>query len=515
MSTFNNQSRVNNSIKTSVINLINQVLSLVLGFAYRTIFIKILAIEYLGLNGLFTDILTLLSLAELGIGSAIGFRLYEPIREDNAIKVAQLMNFYKKIYRIIALVVATIGLLIMPLLPYIIMNSESLPPDINLYLLYAVFLAQSVSGYFFSYKQTLLNSDQRGYILTIFNIISSVIKFGGQIAILFALKNYLFTLIYSVLWTIISNIIISIFITKKYKEVFVVKDKLPKIERKEIITDTKALLLHKLGGVVLTSTDSIVIAAMIGIHMNGILSNYLMIINIIKTIFYQIMCGVNAGLGNLCATGDKKEIKRVFGNFQFLTLWLSGFFNIGLMCMLNPFIDVWLNDSQYILQESYLILIIVSNFILLNRNGLNTLISVSGLFRKDRFRPIIEAGLNLGISLLAAYYLGLYGVYIGTIISSLVTCFWREPMIAYNNLFGESSRGYWIDYIKFLIVTLVAGTLTYFAIKYIPAGIGYFILKFLIVCILPNLIYLLMFHRRNEFKYYLKLAKGVVRFKKS
>lgn len=514
MGIFNHKGRVNNSIKTSSVNLVYQLLNIILNFVYRTIFIKVLAIEYLGLNGLFTDILSLLSLAELGIGSSIAFRLYKPIKDDNIFEVASLMNFYRNIYRYIALVVIVVGLIIMPLLPYLIKDSSELPADINLYILYAIFLAQSVSGYFFSYKQTLLNSDQRGYVLTLFNIGSLIIKFCGQITILFILKNYLFTLVYTVAWTILSNIIISIFITKKYKEVFKIKDKLPKEIQKEIIKDTRALMLHKIGGVVLNATDSIVIAAVIGIQMNGVLSNYILIIGVIKAIFNQLMSGVSAGLGSLCSTGDKKEIKRVYDNYRFASMWLAGFCGIGLMCLINPFITVWLKDPLYLLNESYIIVIILSNYIVISRNSVMTLISAAGLFRKDRLRPLIEAVLNLGISLLAAYYLGLYGVYIGTIFSCLFTCFWREPRIAYKYIFEEKETKYWADYLLYFITTMVAGTITYFAIHYIPDSIGYLILKFLIVGILPNLIFILVFYRRKEFKYYLKLVKGAFKFKK-
>ncbi len=514
MSIFNHKGRLNNSIKTSAINLSNQFISLLLNFAYRTIFIKVLAVEYLGLNGLFTDILNLLSLAELGIGGAIAYRLYKPIREDNILEVAQLMRFYRDIYRYIALAVTVIGLIIMPFLPYIIKDSAELPSDINLYVLYSVFLLQSVSGYFFAYKQTLLSSDQRGYVLTLFQIGSNMIKFCGQVAILFLLKNYLYTLVFTIAWTIVANIIISFYVTNKYKEVFIIKEKLPKSNRTEILKDTKAMMLHKVGGVILTGTDSIVIASMIGIQMNGVLSNYLMIIGVIKMIFNQVMGGVGAGFGDLCSTGDIKEIKRVFDNYQFASMWLSGFCCIGLICMINPFIEIWLNDPQYLLDESYIILIIISNYIVMSRNGLITMTYASGLFRKDKYRPVIEAILNLAISLVATYFLGLYGVYIGTIVSCLVTAFWREPKIIYRYLFNENERKYWMDYLIYFIITMVAGIITYFSIKYIPSGIGYFVLKLLIVCILPNLIFVIAFYRKKAFKYYLKLLKGLVKYNK-
>lgn len=512
MSVFNHQGRVKNSMKISAANLTYQILTMILNFAYRTIFIKVLVIEYLGLNGLFTDILHILSLAELGIGSSIAFRLYKPISNDNVVEVAQLMNFYKNVYRVIALVVTVIGLSIMPFLPYIIKDAaNTLPQDVNLYVLYAVFLAQSVSGYFFAYKQTLLTSDQRGYVLTLFNIGSNIIKFAGQVAVLFVLKNYLFTLVFTIGWTIISNIIISIFVTKKYKEVFAIKEKLPKEQRNEIIKDTKALMLHKIGSTILTSTDSIIISAMIGLATNGVFSNYVMIINVIKSVFNQVMTGAGAGFGNLCASGDKEKIKRVFKNYHFLSLWISGFFNIGLMCMLNPFIEIWLNDPQFLMEEGIVALIIFSTYLVLCRTGTTTLINASGLFRKDKFRPLIEAGLNLVISIVATYFLGLYGVYIGTIASCLLTAFWREPLICYKYIFEEKPTQYWKEYFVFFIVTLIAAVLTFFAIRYIPKGIGYFILKLAIVCILPNAIFVLAFFRKPEFKYYLKFLK---RFKK-
>ena len=228
---------------------------------------------------------------------------------------------------------------------------------------------------------------------------------------------------------------------------------MPKEIQKEIIKDTRALMLHKIGGVVLNATDSIVIAAVIGIQMNGVLSNYILIIGVIKAIFNQLMSGVSAGLGSLCSTGDKKEIKRVYDNYRFASMWLAGFCGIGLMCLINPFITVWLKDPQYLLNESYIIVIILSNYIVISRNSVMTLISAAGLFRKDRLRPLIEAALNLGISLLAAYYLGLYGVYIGTIFSCLFTCFWREPRIAYKYIFEEKETKYWADYLLYFITT--------------------------------------------------------------
>lgn len=515
MSVFNQNGRVNNSIKVSTANLIHHILYTVMNFAYRTIFVLVLSKEYLGLNGLFTDILNLLSLAELGIGSAIGFRLYKPIKEDNIIEVAQLMNFYQKIYRYIALAVTVIGLAIMPLLPYIIKDSATtLPADMNLYALYAVFLAQSVSGYLFAYKQTLMLADQRGYVVTIMNMISYVVRFSGQMVILFLIKSYMFTLIFSTAWTICANIIISIVITKKYKEVFVIKEKLPKNIKSEIIKDTTALMLHKVGNVIRTGTDSMVIAAMIGLQMNGVLSNYVLIIGVIKLIYEQLMGGVTAGLGNLCTSKDIPRINIVFKNYHFASMWLSGFCAIGLICLLNPFIKVWFNKPDLLLDESYVVVIVFSSYLYFCRNAPMTLTTVSGLFRRDKFRPLIEAGLNLVISIVATKYLGLFGVYLGTIVSFLLTSFWREPRIIYKYLFETKETNYWLKYFSYFLVTAIAGAATYFAIKYIPGGIGYFVLKLLVVCILPNAIFALAFCKSEELKYYLHIFKRIVKRKK-
>lgn len=502
MTVFNQDGRIKNSLKTSSVNLVYQLLNTLLSFAYRTIFIKILAVEFLGLNGLFTDILNLLSLAELGIGTSIAFRLYKPIHENDIEHVAKLMAFFKKIYWIIAAVITSVGLLIMPIIPYVINASSNIPAEINLYLLYSIFLFQSVSGYFFAYKQTLLNADQRAFTLTIYNILSTVLRFAGQIAILYIFKNYLWTLVYTVVWNILSNYIVSLLISQRYKEVFKLKVSLSKSEQKEILKDTGALVMHKVGGVVLSSTDSIVITAMVGLAVNGILSNYLMIIGVLRMIYAQLFAGVGAGLGNICSTGDTIEIRRVFKNLNFISLWLTGFICIGLMCLLNPFIEIWLKDETYILSNFDIIFLIISVYMQLARSAINTLIISAGEFTRDKFRPIIEAGINIIISVVLAKFIGLKGVYVGTIVSFALTAFWREIYIGSKYVLKQKQINYWKVYLTFVVMTIIAGLLTFYAINYLPKGIGFFILKLLIVIIIPNLFFTLCTFKLKEFKYF-------------
>lgn len=507
---FNQDGRVKNTVKTTAFNITNQILTILLSFAYRTIFIYVLSKEYLGLNGLFTDILTLLSLAELGFGSSIVFRLYKPIRAGDVERVAQIMDFFKKVYRIVAIVVTVIGLAIMPLLPFLVQDTTEaqLLSGPNLYIIYGLFLLQTVSGYFFAYKQTLLTADQRGFLLALFNLISIVGKFAGQMCILFLTRSYIWTLAFTVAWTILSNFLISLAITKKYKDVFSLKSVLPKEDQKEILKDTWALLLHRIGTVVVTSTDSIIITATSGLTANGILSNYVLITDMIFVLMTQLYSGLSAGFGNLCATGDTAKIEKVYRNVQFVTMWLSGFISIGLMCLFNPFISTWLG-ADFVVSPLTVFLKVLGVYMLLTRYANNTLISASGLFAKDKWRPVVEVVLNLGISIGLAQVWGYNGVYIGTVISFAVTRLWRLPHLLYKYLLKKPPTQYWLQYLMFTVLTAAACAACYFAIEFLPGGIWYLLLKFAIVIILSNLIFCIFTCRTEGFRYMFQILRNV------
>ena len=272
------RSRTENSIINSTMSIITQVLTVILNFAVKTVFIKMLNDEYLGVNGLFTNIITMLSLADLGIGIAIPYSLYKPLAEKDEQKINILMNFYKKIYNIIGMVVLLIGLSLTPFLGLII---KDIPDNVpNLSLIYMLFVIHSASSYFFVYKKFLIDSDQKGYITSRIIFAFSTILSIIQIILLVITKNYILFLLASIIMVILQNIYISYKANKMYP--FIknkTNDKLSKDDVKDIKKNVSSLFIYKVGTVIMNGTDNIIISKFIGLIIVGFYSNYVLIIN--------------------------------------------------------------------------------------------------------------------------------------------------------------------------------------------------------------------------------------------
>ncbi|MEG2413291.1 MAG: hypothetical protein RSB61_01420 [Clostridia bacterium] len=508
---FNKKSRIENSLKASTLGIINQIISIVMSFAYRTAFLYVLSVEYLGLNGLFTDILGLLSLAELGIGTAIIYRLYEPVcGEDNA-KVGKIMNFYKTVYRVVALVVAALGLLIMPFLQFFINDASEIPADVNIYLIYSLFLVQTLSTYLFSYKQSLLTVDQHGQTVSLFNMLCNIAKNVAMLAVLFATKNYLFTLVASIIIQLLSNYVFSLFISKKYKEVFATKEKLDKEEKKIILRDTSALMLHKVGYVALSSTDRIVITAFVGLGVGGIYSNYTLIVAAINLLVAQIMSNLMPSIGNLIASKDLRRESEIFDKILFLNLWITSFCAVGMFALFQPFIIVW-QSVELTLPTSSVLWICLNFFLLSSKGAVGAFINTSGLFVKDRLRPLIESALNIVVSIALVRVIGLNGVFVGTFVSCVATSLWREPYILSKYHFKEKFFAkYWAKYLGFFLLMAMTAAAMLFLTNLLPNSAGYFVLKLLIVAVGTNLIFALATCWTKEFKSYARMAKNICR----
>ena len=217
---FNQKSRIDNSLKSSVVSVACNVTNIICGLVYRTIFVYVLGAAYLGVNGLFTSVLSVLSLAELGITTAIVYRLYKPISMNDPYKVGQIMRFFKWIYRVIALIVLLVGLAIMPTLPFLIKDGTEIPDDINIYVIYCLFLLQSVSTYMFSYRLTILNADQRGYTFSVVQLSITLTGYIVQATMLIIFQNFTLALTAAVITNLLMNFILSRWVTAQYPEVY-------------------------------------------------------------------------------------------------------------------------------------------------------------------------------------------------------------------------------------------------------------------------------------------------------
>lgn len=289
------KSRLEYSIINSSISTIIFILTIGIQFISRTIFIRFLGIEYLGLNGLFTNILSMLSLAELGVGTSIIFSLYKPLQQEDTATIKALMHLYKKIYNIIGIAIGIIGCLLIPFLPVIVGKDVGIP---NIQLLYLLFLANSVFSYFFTYNRSLLNADQLGYLNVINTFAYLVVATVIQVFVLYTTGNYALYLLIQIICTVISNIDISLRVKKRYKHVFQYQE-IKKLDRETIKIlkqNTIGNLSNKIGSVVVLSTDNILISIFVNLAAVGRYSNYVLIVNSIKGIFNQFTNSITAAL---------------------------------------------------------------------------------------------------------------------------------------------------------------------------------------------------------------------------
>ena len=492
-------SRTKNSIKNSYISLIFQGLGLFINFIVRIFFIKYLGNEYLGINGLMTNLLNVLSLAELGVGEAINFSLYEPLAKNNKEKVKSLMQLYKKIYIFIGGFITVIGLLLIPFLNYIIKDYNNIN---NVVLIFILFLLNTSSSYLFSYKRNLLIADQKTYIVTIIKYIVYIIFKIIQIIYLIIFSDYIGYLIIQVIETVLEYLASSLEANKLYpylqeKNI----KKLDKETKRDILKNTKAMMMHKVGDILVNSTDNILLTKIVSLTAVGLYSNYYMITSALTMIFGQVFSSLTSSIGNLCTEKNYKKNLNIFKSLDLITFWIYGFCSVCLFILLNPFIELWIG-KQYLFSTSIIIVIILNFYISGMRKSVLTFREASGLFYKDRWKALVQALVNLVASIILGIKFGTIGIFLGTIISLVSTCLTVEPYILYKYCFNENVFKYYMTYISRFLILVITTVLIYSITEIINFDLIFnLIIKFIICCILCNSLFYLFFHKTKEYKY--------------
>ena len=502
---MNTDSRTKNSIRNSSVSIITQVLTIGMDFFVKTIFIYILGKVYLGINGLFSNIITLLSLADLGIGVAIPYSLYKPLADKDTKKIQVLMKFYKKVYNIIGCVVLIVGLSLTPFLDYIIKDM----PDIKgIYFIYDLFVIHSALTYFFVYKKFLIDSDQKGYITSKITFISSLLLNITRVILLIMTHNFIIYLSMSILFVLIQNIWISIKADKMYP---FIKDKtddvISKEDKDEISKNVKALLIYKIGTVVTLGTDNIVISKFMGLIPVGIYSNYILITNSLNNILNQVFNSITSSVGNLVATNNERS-KNIYEKLSFFNFYIYSLFSVCLFVLINPFVDIWLNKN-YVL-STLVAFLLALNFYLTGMGAVtNSFRSAYGLFYKAKFRPLIMVIINIVLSVILVKPMGIAGVLVGTIVSRLLTIAWVDPLVIYKHGFKANVFEYYRRYLYYLFIFLASsGILYYLSSFFNMTNILVWLIIAITSFILYNLIIVIIFYRTEEFKYfYLKISK--------
>ena len=506
---MNQNSRTTNVVRNIVGGVGAQLFTTILSFVCRTVFIKLLGAMYLGVNGLFSNILSMLSLAELGIGTAIVFSMYKPIARNDQLHIARLMNFYKTAYRIIAVVVAACGLALTPFLNVLIKEDTSQIE--NLRLIFVLILSNTVVSYLLAYKGAMLIADQKRYVTIIIKNIFAVIQNVFQILILLITHNFIAYLIVQLITTFVANLVQAIYVNKKYP--FLVQYKSEKIdtgERKIILKNVRGMMMHKIGGFVLNGTDNIIISSFVGVVSVGIYSNYLMIINIIKSYVSQITGATTASVGNLIAKETKERSYAVFKDLFFAYNLVFTFCFVSFYVIFQPFIEWWIG-KDYLLEE-HVVFVVLLNFYL---NGMqeciNTFTNATGLFWETRHKPILECIINLGVSIWLARYIGLLGVFIGTL-ASFVATFWINPVLVYKKQFSESSIHYFIRFILYTGVAIgsAVGLKHIMDVLFPQATLLFIIIRALFCIVIPPVVLTLIFGRTEEYAYSKSLIKKFI-----
>ena len=505
------QSRTKKSIINISAALIGQMLSLIIAFITRIIFTRELGDIYLGINGLCTSIVGLLSLAELGVGESINYKLYRPLAEKDIEKIKALMDLYKKVYTLIGIAVIVIGLILIPILPLFLKENDtsSLP---QLRFIFLLFVINSASSYFYSYKRALIISDQKRYVVTIIHYLFYCFMSIGQIIVLVFTKNFILYLLIMLSCTVIQNIIISRKADKLYP--FINDDyhkKLSKNDIDEIKKNTLALMYHKIGSSVVNSTDNILLSKIIGISVVGIYSNYQLITTALNTIVGQLFSAITASVGNLgiSVNGEQSEIvlrRMFFGDFWFVSVVCTAFYSV-----IEILIQEWFG-SDMLLDSKVLICIIINLYLYNIRRTVWTFRDAYGLFWYDRYKALLEAIINLIFSIILGFKSGLIGILLGTIISTITTSLWIEPYILYKYVFGKSVLNYFITLLKYSFITVCLCTLNkWIVIKIGFSGIEGFFLGGTLCVLLSSSIIVLLFSHIDELNYYFSLSREILK----
>lgn len=503
--------RTGNSIKNSVTTIVGRLATNLMEFVLRTVLIKTLGIEYGGVSSLFVDILQILSLMELGFGNAIIFALYKPLAENDYKKINTLMRFYRNVYNLIAIVVFILGLCCIPFLDKIVTNVPNIKEDIR--MVFMLYLAASSCSYLVAYKETLIRASQQSRIAVRIDMLVQLIFMGLESVGLFIFKEYFIYLFLRIISVLTRNLFISREVKNRFPKVdFRCKDKLDGSEKKKLMNDVSAMAMYKVSGVVLNSTDSIIISAFLGTGIVGIVGNYRMISNFVSNMCNKVWESVLPSIGNLATLQGSKKQYSVFKKITLGSFIFSSFCSVSLFVLMNPLVTVWLG-TEYTISIIISIAIAFNSYLILTILPFQTFRDANGLFVQGKYRPLIMSAINIVLSLLLIKPWGVFGVLIATPISRIVTQTWFDPYIVYKHVFNRKPTEYYKDLLIHLLISVIIGAIIWFLLQIAPIGMGIGRL-FVggILCILVHiLVYSLLFYRNDQFRELIKYFKMLYR----
>lgn len=501
------ESRKENSAKNLAFSLLSYVLYTLLSFALRAVFIKTLGEIYLGIGGLFSNVLTLLSIAELGVEQAIAFHLYKPLSKNDKEKVASLMLLYKTAYRIIGSVVIASGLAVIPFFGFIIKEK----PDIseNLIVIYLFYLLNTGLSYFFSYKQTLITASQKSYIISGCGIVFKILRVVFQAAVLFLFKSFYGYLAVGLVMTVGQNIVLSLKANRLFPEIKSKSTKeLDKAEKKDILSGIRSLLVYKIGSMLMNGTDNIIITRLLGLSAVAFSDNYMMIITAISAVVDQIPKAVTASVGNLNATSDKEKKYSIYKLMVFVCGWIYGFCASGFLVFASSFVELVFGEKWVL--DSLTVFALASTFYVSSLHSpTSTYKMTSGTFVHGKYVALISAVMNIVLSVILGKYMGLSGVFFATTITRISSYGAIDTYVVYKYVFERNPLEYAVMCVYCFLCAVFSSLAGQFAFFRIPlSGVLGFLVKLVVYSAVFNAAYFLLSFKTPQFKEIYAIVKN-------
>lgn len=503
--------RTKNATRNIIFGIVLKAYQILVPFLMRTAMIYFMGVQYLGLNSLFTSVLQVLNLAELGVGSAMIYSMYKPIAEDDDVTICALMKLYQTYYRVIGFVIATIGCILTPFIPHLI--SGDVPEGINIYILYLMNLSATVLSYWlFAYKNSILQAYQRTDIVSKVMLATSTIQYTLQLFVMWAFKNYYLFVLVMLVTQAITNVVTAIVADKLYPK-FKPAGQVTTEEKRSINGRIKDLFTSKIGSIIYDSADTIVISSFLGLTALAIYQNYFYILNAITSLIAVIFSACTAGIGNSIVVETKEKNYRDLSKFTFIICWGAGLCSVCLLCLYQTFMELWVG-KELMLSFSAVICFVVYFFVRQLNSLFNMYKDASGMWHEDRFRPLVAALTNLVLNLILVQFIGIYGILISTVVAIICV---GMPWLLQNLFTVIFEKKHLIGYLKnlfyYCIIIIVSCVVTYFVCSKINFGLIITLFVRGIICmIIPNVIYFFAYKNKKEFSDSLilvnKMTKG-------
>ncbi len=447
-------SRTQNSARNLIFGTGMYIFTQIVSFVSRTIFIKLLGDQYLGISGLYSNILSLLALADLGITTAFTFSLYKPLAEKNYEKIATLLRFFKKLFWLIAAVVLLVGLGFVPFLKYIIKDSTIDYSDLQLYFVLSVI--NSACSYLAVYKSAVFRADQKVYIINGVSAVTNLSLHALQITLLYLTRDYIFYLAATIAVTLLNNLILTVWSNKAYPQIFSAKaDKLPSDEKKKIFGNLKSLVLYRISAAIMNSTSNILISVLLGTVVVGYYSNYSMVVVMVTSIVAILSNSMLASIGNLGTNATTEQQGDVFHAIMLLFYGVGTFCSACFICLFNDFIILWLQDSRFLLSQMDVYLITFTFFITCISNPIWMFRESLGLFNKAKYVMTFAAVINIILAVVGGMFLGVGGIIAAIGVARLLTIFWYEPRYLYRDAFKMPYGEYWKHTLFYMVQAVI------------------------------------------------------------